>query len=105
LAADAEGYKYIVWDFNGRFAILSPKPYQLSSFVAKERLGTKACYHSTQRKSCFHQNCRPRTRASVRRASGLVQIGITLLINPDCFKSDNECVSAKRVNRARLILE
>jgi hypothetical protein len=72
LAADAEGYKYIVWDFNGRFAILSPKPYQLSSFVAKERLGTEACYHSTQRKSCFHQNCRPRTRASVRRASGFV---------------------------------
>jgi hypothetical protein len=68
-AADAEGYKYIVWVFNGRFAILSPELCQLSSFVAKERLGTAACYHSTQRKSCFHQNCRPRTRASVRRAA------------------------------------
>jgi hypothetical protein len=31
-AADAEGYKYIVWVFNGRFAISSPKPHQDASF-------------------------------------------------------------------------
>jgi hypothetical protein len=31
-AADAEGYKYIVWGFNGRFAISSPKPRQNASF-------------------------------------------------------------------------
>jgi hypothetical protein len=31
-AADAEGYKYIVWVFNGRFAISSPKARQDTSF-------------------------------------------------------------------------
>jgi len=31
-AADAEGYKYIVWGFNGRFAISSPKPRQKCRF-------------------------------------------------------------------------
>ena len=58
-AADAEGYEYIVLVFNGRFAILSPELYQPSSFVAKESLGTAACYHSMQKKSHFHENSRP----------------------------------------------
>jgi len=31
-AADAEGYKYIVWVFNGRFAISLPKPRQKCRF-------------------------------------------------------------------------
>jgi hypothetical protein len=31
-AADAEGYKYIVWVFNGRFAISSPKSRQIANF-------------------------------------------------------------------------
>jgi hypothetical protein len=47
-AADADGHKDIVWVFNvwvfnGRFAILSPEPCQLPSFVEKESLGTAAC--------------------------------------------------------------
>ena len=45
-AADAEGYKYIVWVFNARFAISSLEPCQLPSFFGKESLGTAACYHS-----------------------------------------------------------
>jgi len=48
-AADAEGYKYIVWVFNGRFAISSPELCRLPSFVEKESLGTPACYHSAQK--------------------------------------------------------
>src|SRR5262245_59872939 len=35
-----------------------------------EGLGTGACYHSAQKKSCFHENSGPRTRGSVRRDSG-----------------------------------
>src|SRR5215472_5495045 len=69
VCVDAEGYKYIVWVFNGRFAILSPELCPPSSFIAKESLSTAACYHSTQKRSCFHENSRPRTRASVRRAA------------------------------------
>src|SRR5215470_885164 len=68
-AADAEGYKYIVWVFNARFAILSPELCPPSSFIAMESLGTAACYHATQKNSCFHENSRPRARASVRRAA------------------------------------
>jgi hypothetical protein len=58
-AADAEGYKYIVWVFNGRFAISSLEPCQLPSFFEKESLGTAAGYHSAQKKSCFRENSRP----------------------------------------------
>ena len=54
-AADAEGYKYIVWVFNARFAISSPELCQPPSFVKKESLGTAACYHSAQKKSCSYE--------------------------------------------------
>jgi hypothetical protein len=77
-AADAEGYEYIVWVFNGRFTIPSPEPCQLPSFVEKESLGTAACCYSAERKSCSHEIAGHRARDSVRRASGFVQIAITL---------------------------
>jgi hypothetical protein len=54
-AADAEGYKYIVWVFNACFAISSPELCQPPSFVKKESLGTAACYHSAQKKSCSYE--------------------------------------------------
>jgi hypothetical protein len=39
-AADAEGYKYIVWVFNRRFAISSSKPRQDASFSGTQVFDT-----------------------------------------------------------------
>jgi hypothetical protein len=44
-AADAEGYKYIVWVFNGRFAISSPKPAQMPVFFEPKCSSPSEYYH------------------------------------------------------------
>ena len=77
-AADAEGYKYIVWGFIGRFAILSPEPCQPPSSMRRKVLAQQHVTTGCQRKSCFKKTAAPRTRGSVRRASGFVQIPIAL---------------------------
>jgi hypothetical protein len=50
-AADAEGYKYIVWVFNGRFAISSPSRGKLPTSLNPNSLVSGCFRHS--RKICF----------------------------------------------------
>ena len=82
-AADAEGYKYIAWVFNGRFAISSPKPRQIASF-RRTQVSTVlilSAHCCPRRRNLDPRNKAVlRTRASVRRASGFVQIAIALII-------------------------
>ena len=93
-----ESYKYIVWVFNARFAILSPESCQLPSFVEKESLGTAACYHSRQKKLAYTKTAARRTRGSVRRASGFVQILLSQVRR-------RETVCSTRLRRAGVLVD
>ena len=44
-AADAEGYKYMVWVFNGRFAISSPKHAKMPVFLEPKCSAPSEYYH------------------------------------------------------------
>src|SRR5215472_354349 len=79
--AFAAGYKYTVWVFNFRFAILSPEPYRLSRFVVRESLGRAACYHSTQKKTLLTRKQPPLEHALASAAPAASRP------DPDCSKS------------------
>jgi hypothetical protein len=77
-AADAEGYKYIVWVFNGCFAISSPQG-NVPTFLEPKCSARSEYYHplsTPEKKCCSAPKAALRTRASVRRASGFVQIAL-----------------------------
>ena len=59
-------------------AILAARAGQRVLLVEKESLGTAACYQSAQKNLASVKTAAPRTRGSARRASGFVQIPITL---------------------------
>ena len=78
-AADAEGYKYIVWVFNARFAILSPESRQLPSFVERKVLAQQDVTTPRRKNPDSAKTAAPPARGSVRCASGFVQISIALI--------------------------
>jgi len=79
-AADAEGYiNIMVWGFNGRFAISSPSGHANWQFCWNVSSCTDAYYHLQSSSCIIPHKLPPRTRDSVRRASGFVQIAISLI--------------------------
>jgi hypothetical protein len=84
-AADAGSYIYIVWGFNGRFAISSPSALLIANFCSNLTCCTDAYYHLAGEilpqllTALTALTAASRTRDSVRRDSGFVRISITLI--------------------------
>jgi len=78
-SADAEGYiNIMVWGFNGRLAISSPSgPRSLPILLKREFKHRRILSPALELLHHPTQTAARRTRDSVRRASGFVQIAIT----------------------------